>query len=76
MNNRWIILLDFFELFISIIGSIIFLVAAIVIREKQSVLFVLASLYLIYNVYSKISELKIFNRNTRIIKYYGKKVNI
>lgn len=76
MNNRGILLLDYFELIISIIGSIIFLVVAIVIREQQSILFILASLYLIYNIYCKISELKLFNRKNRIIKYYGKKVNI
>lgn len=76
MSNRGILLLDYFELIISIIGSIIFLITAIIIKEQQSFLFIFAALYLIYNIISKINEFKKNNRKNRIVKYYGKKVNI
>ena len=74
--NRNIYLLDFIELFISIIGFIVFFVLFIVVNEQQRFLFLIASLYLVYNSYGKVNELKLFNRKTRIVKYSAKKINI
>ena len=74
--KRNIYLLDFIELFISIIGFIVFFVLFIVVNEQQRFLFLIASLYLVYNSYGKVNELKLFNRKTRIVKYSAKKINI
>lgn len=74
--NRNVYLLDFIELFISIIGFIVFFALFFIINEQQRFLFLFASLYLIYNAYCKVNELKLFNRKTRIVKYSAKKINI
>ena len=74
--KRNIYLLDFIELFISIIGFIVFFVLFIAVNEQQRFLFLVASLYLVYNTYSRVNELKLFNRKTRIVKYNAKKINI
>lgn len=68
--------LEYLELIISIIGFIVFFALFIVINEEKRFLFLFASLYLVYNAYVKVNELKLFNRKPRIVKYYGRKINI
>jgi len=76
MDSRGYLLLDYIELFLSIIGVIIFSILFIIIPDKQKYLFLFAGLYLIYNCYSKFCLLNIFKKKTRIIKYYGKKISL
>ena len=76
MRERGVILLDYLELIVSILGSIIFFISFIIIKDQQRFLFLITTFYLIYNGYNKIKEMKLLNRRPRIVKYYGKRVKI
>ena len=76
MVSRGFLLLDVLELIISIIGIIVFSFLLISASNNQKLIFIISIIYLIYNCYCKTRLLNIFKRNNRIIKYYGRKVNL